>query len=161
MQCTRFLGLQKDSRACKSSSSMGSKRRAVTKLYRTTWMNDDESECWLETWLVDGFPQAHILSVSYDSSRIVSDTEGIMGMYILGENLAQCIVQIAGSGGHNCPVVLVGHCIGDLVLKAVCLKIHAFGYLQPGQGRNRYVNFLDKLKGSILLLDTALRIAPI
>ncbi|KAG6540889.1 hypothetical protein Mapa_017765 [Marchantia paleacea] len=119
--------------------------------YLKTWMKADESESWLNTWLAEAFPQANIISVSYDSSRNVSQSGGRLGMYAVGESLARSIVELEGSG-ENCPVVLVGYCVGGLVLKEVCLKIGDLGKVE--QGLNRYVNFLKMMRG-VFFFSTA------
>ncbi|KAL2645325.1 hypothetical protein R1flu_012912 [Riccia fluitans] len=67
-------------------------------------MTRDGSECWLNTWLVERFPQARILSVSYDSGSRESNSQGRVDMYLITENLVQSLVDLAGVG-QICPVV--------------------------------------------------------
>ncbi|KAL3691526.1 hypothetical protein R1sor_005177 [Riccia sorocarpa] len=88
-----------------------------------TWTTKDGT-CWLKTWLVERFPQARILAVSYDSGTQVSESEARMDMYLICENLVQSLIDLAGVG-QSCPMVLVGHCIGGLVLKALR---HKYGW---------------------------------
>lgn len=90
--------------------------------HATTWMTRDNSECWLQTLLVEAFPRARIFTVSYDSSAAKTSKVGRMGMYLTGENLlSDLTADEVGLGQAGCPVVLVGHCLGGLVLKEICL----------------------------------------
>ncbi|CAM6123934.1 unnamed protein product [Calypogeia fissa] len=66
------------------------------------------------------FPNARILSVSYDSSiRKPSQSEG-EDIYRIGENLVQDIIERADVrvGAGKRPVVLVGHSLGGMVIKS-------------------------------------------
>ncbi|CAM6129583.1 unnamed protein product [Calypogeia fissa] len=90
--------------------------------YVTTWMSQDNSELWL-LWLQRKFPRARILTVSYDSSIKRTDEAGRLDMYRAGETLVSDLTNDPVSVGKvGCPVVLVGHCLGCLVLKELCLS---------------------------------------
>ncbi|KAL2645192.1 hypothetical protein R1flu_012779 [Riccia fluitans] len=110
-----------------------------------TWMTRDASQCWLNTLLVELFPQARILSVSYDSGTLVSDSQGRLDMYLIRENLVQSLIDLEGVG-QNCPVILVGHCVGGLVLQEVCLRASECTALSTCPERP-YKQFLDNLRG--------------
>ncbi|KAL2623392.1 hypothetical protein R1flu_003597 [Riccia fluitans] len=114
--------------------------------YIRTWMTRDGSECWLNTWLKECFPQARILSVSYDSGSRESDSQGRVDMYLITEKLVQSLVDLAGVG-QICPVVLVGHCVGGLVLKAICLRASQCTALSTC-GQKPYKQFLQNLRGA-------------
>ncbi|KAG6540887.1 hypothetical protein Mapa_017762 [Marchantia paleacea] len=147
MECTNSINLQKGFTSVRVIFFHGFQKEDCDDAYVRTWMKADESECWLDTWLAEDFPSAHILSVSYDSGRKVSDCRGRMGMYVLAENLARNIVGIGGLG-DDCSIVLVGFCVGGLVLKEVCLKIFELEKRETILGQNRYANFLKRLKGA-------------
>ncbi|KAL2632382.1 hypothetical protein R1flu_017068 [Riccia fluitans] len=106
-----------------------------------TWMRPDASECWLNSWLPEEFPQGRVLCVSYDSSPRVTSTEGRMDMHLVGENLAQSIIRTEKIG-QNCPIVLVGHSVGGLVLKQVCLHAEKLAAGYTGLAINPYKTFL-------------------
>ncbi|KAL2645323.1 hypothetical protein R1flu_012910 [Riccia fluitans] len=114
--------------------------------YIRTWMTRDGSECWLNTWLVERFPQARILSVSYDSGSRESNSQGRVDMYLITENLVQSLVDLA-SVGQIFPVVLVGHCVGGLVLKAICLRASQCTALSKC-GQKPSKQFLQNLRGA-------------
>ncbi|KAL3676132.1 hypothetical protein R1sor_026080 [Riccia sorocarpa] len=117
--------------------------------YYQTWMKADGSENWLDTALTEAFPRARILSVSYDSSLITSSCTGRLDMHLLGESLVQSLVDLAGVG-RTCPVVLVGHCLGGMVLK----KIVHFAEWSANEERScrsfprPYETFLKHVKGA-------------
>ncbi|KAL2645177.1 hypothetical protein R1flu_012764 [Riccia fluitans] len=111
-----------------------------------TWMTRDGSRCWLNTWLVEHFPQARILSVSYDSGSQVSDSQGRLDMYLIRENLVHSLISLADVG-QNCPLVLVGHCVGGLVLKEICLRASQSTALSTSRERP-YKEFLENLRGA-------------
>ncbi|CAM6103702.1 unnamed protein product [Calypogeia fissa] len=91
--------------------------------YVTTWMSCDNSHLWIQTWLVELFPRARILTVSYDSSAEKTQESGVMDMYCTTENLVSSLIaDEVRVGQRGCPVVFVGHCLGGLVLKEVCLS---------------------------------------
>ncbi|CAM6126241.1 unnamed protein product [Calypogeia fissa] len=91
--------------------------------YVTTWMSRDNSHLWIQTWLVELFPRARILTVSYDSSAEKTQESGVMDMYCTAENLVSSLIaDEVRVGQRGCPVVFVGHCFGGLVLKELCLS---------------------------------------
>ncbi|CAM6110319.1 unnamed protein product [Calypogeia fissa] len=80
-----------------------------------TWMSRDDSQFWLQTWLAESFPNARILTVSYESS-------GPLDMILTAENLLSSLTtEDVHIGQAGCPVVFVGHCLGGLILKELCL----------------------------------------
>ncbi|CAM6101975.1 unnamed protein product [Calypogeia fissa] len=115
----------------------------------TTWMTRDNSQCWLQTWLVESFPKARIFTVSYDSSAMKTPESGRMDMYQTGENLVSDLTgDGVGLGQEGCPVVLVGHCLGGLVMKEVCLFADTTSQRNKGRPRaQRASAFLANLKG--------------
>ncbi|KAL3684076.1 hypothetical protein R1sor_002098 [Riccia sorocarpa] len=114
--------------------------------YLRTWMTADGSECWLMTWLPQALPPCRILSVSYDSCVHISSSRGRMDLYLLGENLAYALIMLANVG-QSCPVLLVGHCVGGLVLKQVCIQAQRLGIQFRGPGVNPHSTFLNHMKG--------------
>ncbi|CAM6112272.1 unnamed protein product [Calypogeia fissa] len=99
--------------------------------YATTWMSYDNSEFWL-LWLERTFPRARILTISYDSSIKKTREHGRMDMYCAAENLVSDLTSASVRVGKvGCPIVLVGHCVGGLVLKELCLSA---GWMLARQG---------------------------
>ncbi|KAL3676057.1 hypothetical protein R1sor_026005 [Riccia sorocarpa] len=131
--------------------------KSDTDLYYETWMKADRSANWLDTWLAESFPRARILSVTYDSSLITSSCTGRVDMYLLGESLAQSLVDLA-EVGRTCPVVLVGHCLGGMVLKSIALHSQSLANEERTGGSlsRPYDTFLRNLKGAFFLSTPSL-----
>ncbi|CAM6127081.1 unnamed protein product [Calypogeia fissa] len=87
----------------------------------STWLASDGSNViWPKEWLPEKFNDpARVLSVSYNSSA--RQITGQHDMYLLGENLVADIISDPRNIGQNCPVFLVGHCLGGIVLKQFIL----------------------------------------
>ncbi|KAL2613273.1 hypothetical protein R1flu_024965 [Riccia fluitans] len=115
-----------------------------------TRMPVDEPASWLSKLLAEEFPQSRILSVSYDSSTEITNTDGRMDMYIVGENLVISIIDLA-EVGQTCPVVLVGYSVGGLVLKEVCCQAEAVGSRPNHSTVNRCKTFLRSMKGAFCI----------
>jgi hypothetical protein len=112
--------------------------------YVETWQSG--AVCWPQMWLPEDFPGARILSISYDSSARRSKVEGHVDLPKLGEILLEDVVVSAGVG-TKWPVILVGHSLGGIVIKQLCLeadrnqKSHHFH-------RNKAIkNFLKNMRG--------------
>ncbi|KAG6551520.1 hypothetical protein Mapa_006943 [Marchantia paleacea] len=87
----------------------------------TTWKNKD-GELWPQTWLPKHIPGSHVLSISYDSSVEKTDKEGRMDLYVMAERLLENLLLSDVDVGQSRPVVLVGRCVGGLVIKELCLR---------------------------------------
>ncbi|KAL3676049.1 hypothetical protein R1sor_025997 [Riccia sorocarpa] len=126
--------------------------KSDTDCYYRTWMKADGSANWLDTWLAESFPRARILSVAYDSSLITSSCTGRVDMHLLGESLVQSLVSLT-EVGRTCPVVLVGHCLGGMVLKSIALHAESSANEErTGRSLSRpYDTFLRNLKGAFFL----------
>ncbi|KAL3692083.1 hypothetical protein R1sor_005734 [Riccia sorocarpa] len=85
--------------------------------YRSTWMSKDGKDCWLQTWLPKAFPTTRILAVSL----LAADDEEL-DLELNCENLIAAITSYHQSAGR-CPLILVGHCKGGLMIKKLCNKI--------------------------------------
>jgi hypothetical protein len=48
---------------------------------------------------------------------------GVLDMYILEENLTSDLTQ-ENIGNIDCPIILVGHSVGGLVIKQLCIEAH-------------------------------------
>ncbi len=88
--------------------------------YWKTWLARDgtQDNCWPETWLVEKFPHARILSLSYDANVVQTSTSGRMHPYCLGESLVQ-EMTLVGVGQQGCSVFFVCHGLGGLVAKQI------------------------------------------
>ncbi|KAG0631201.1 hypothetical protein M758_1G234900 [Ceratodon purpureus] len=114
--------------------------------YWKTWSTVPKDEtgkeiCWPQTWLSEEFPNARILSVSYDSSAVRTESTGREDVYAVGESLVQEMVDF-GKIGQHCPVLFVCHSLGGLVVKQVVLQ----AYNQHGS-EEKYKNFLENIRG--------------
>ncbi|CAM6086030.1 unnamed protein product [Calypogeia fissa] len=115
-----------------------------------TWVStENEQLVWPQKWLTIKFPLAQMLSVSYNSSA--KSDAGQTDMYALGENLVNDIIWNLGCG-QNCPVFLVGHSLGGIVIKQFILSAIKMKYLlDPDQDKmdiQRISTFLDNFKGA-------------
>lgn len=85
------------------------------KLYMETWRsNSKPAVYWPKDWLSDEFPESRISSACYQGAIWKTRTAGYMDMYLIAENLRQDIVNIYKT---DCPIFLVGHGLGGLVIK--------------------------------------------
>ncbi|CAM6088866.1 unnamed protein product [Calypogeia fissa] len=84
----------------------------------STWKSEDDSCIWPQEWLPEIFPRAHIYTVRY------GEVARIFDMFRLGENLISDLTE--GDIGQitSCPVILVGHSVGGLVIKETCCQAH-------------------------------------
>ncbi|CAM6118485.1 unnamed protein product [Calypogeia fissa] len=115
--------------------------------YLTTWLSKDGQESWLP-WIFKYVPEARILLVSYDGYTKKEDEKGCTDMYITSENLVQDLIDDnAQIGQDGCPVVLVGHSLGGLVIKEVLLKASSMLMLDPAESvEENLVFFLENVK---------------
>ncbi|KAG0578369.1 hypothetical protein KC19_4G017700 [Ceratodon purpureus] len=124
----------------------------IEKAYWTTWLTRGRPEvnCWPMTWLPRRFPNARILSLSYDASLLRTATTGRMDSYLLGESLVQQMTldPEVGIGQKDCPVVFVCHGLGGLIAKQIVISGHR------GFSKDRKVcNLLSNLK-ALFFYDT-------
>ncbi|CAM6087234.1 unnamed protein product [Calypogeia fissa] len=111
----------------------------------TTWLTPDGSELWPK-WILDYYPEARILLISYDAFTRRTREQGNMDMFLTCENLVQDLTMgDAQVGQAGCPVALVGHCIGGLVMKELCIALDStVGKLQfykpDNLAQNLYLN---------------------
>lgn len=70
-------------------------------------------------------------------------------MYQTGENLVSDLTgNEVGLGQAGCPIVLVGHCLGGLILKEICLFAENACRWKTGKPRAQRADaFLSNLKG--------------
>lgn len=109
----------------------------------TTWLTGDESSYWPQTWLVDEFPGAHILSVSYHVGMKNKKEERNIDVHIITENIMSDLRQANIGQGEACPIILVGHSFGGLVIKDLCWFAHS----RSSTGKVEETNFIKNLKG--------------
>ncbi|KAL2610373.1 hypothetical protein R1flu_028946 [Riccia fluitans] len=121
----------------------GLQKEYNSEAHLTTWASGDISgEIWPKTWLSAKYPQARILSVSYDASIRVTAVEGTMDLFLIGEKLLQEILMSREKQGPRCPVILVGHGFGGLVIKRLCLHAQ-----ENKDSRVDVKLFLESLRG--------------
>jgi hypothetical protein len=114
----------------------------VPNVHVATWVNRDDL-LWPHAWLVEDFPGVQIFFVKYDA---VLKNENFH-MNNVGENLISDLLQAKIGQVPGCPVVLVGHCIGGLVIKALCLKAHEELSLTETHTLKKLQTFMDNIRG--------------
>ncbi|KAL3678971.1 hypothetical protein R1sor_021927 [Riccia sorocarpa] len=97
------------------------------KPYLTMWSkrNEEPDRCWINTWLTSATEDlrlGRVFTVSYDCGVEKRAHNGNMDSFQVAENLAQSLIKWAGVGQQSCPVILVGHCLGGLVIKELCCE---------------------------------------
>lgn len=107
-----------------------------------TWLAiNPQDGVWPREWLSKCIPNARILSVTYNSCATMSD--GQPDMYSLGENFVNDIINL----GQDCPVFLVGHSLGGLVLKQFILSAIRIRNGNNTRLEERITKFLKNWKG--------------
>lgn len=111
----------------------------------STWKSGDGCCVWPKTWLVDKYRDAHVLTVSYSASL----RQGGIGMHAIAENLISDLLRENIGQTSNCPVMLVGHCFGGLVIKQLCVEaLITYNLLRRDEReRARLKTFLKSIKG--------------
>jgi hypothetical protein len=114
----------------------------VPDVHLATWVNGD-GLIWPQDWLVEDFPGAHIFFVKYDAVlKNVNFHLNNIGENLISDLLLAKIGQVPG-----CPVVLVGHCIGGLVIKALCGNAHFQLSVAETTSAKSYESFLANIGG--------------
>lgn len=117
--------------------------------WRTTWESDVEGGkvCWPGELLSQDFPRARVLSVSYDSSAIKSADTGRSDLVDLGMSLTENLCGNLVNLGTR-PVVLVGHSLGGLVMKQICVELDKRSHHDIGRAQQRKASgVLKNIKG--------------
>lgn len=122
----------------------GLRRSNYKEAFWKTWRSRDKTVIWPQAWLGPSLPGARILSVSYDSAQ---EQRNPRDPFKVTENLSSDLD--AANVGQHCPVILVGHSLGGIIIKKVLLQ-----YLER-KGRTssadkslaRLENFLRNCKG--------------
>ncbi|CAM6103742.1 unnamed protein product [Calypogeia fissa] len=99
----------------------------------TTWKSANGS---VLGWISDRFPESRILTISYDVHMGGINKHGDMIKSLVGSD--------AKIGQNGCPVMLVGHSLGGLVMKELCLQASSMLNVSLDAGLE---NFLKKLNG--------------
>ncbi|CAM6084058.1 unnamed protein product [Calypogeia fissa] len=110
----------------------------------STWQSRDGSCIWPQTWLVEEFPSANVLSVnSYFYARKVFEFD----LYGIAETLLSDLVDAKVGQASDCPVVLVAHSIGGLFVKQLCYLAYEKLNISDGFHRAELENFLGNMRG--------------
>ncbi|CAM6087624.1 unnamed protein product [Calypogeia fissa] len=125
----------------------GFQHGSYDKAHLSTWLSKDESCIWPQDWLKEQFGDAQILSVSYNAmlSRRIQNVD----LFIVVENLVSDLLQANVGQEPRCPVVLVGHSFGGLVIKQLCVRArNLVAEFKKESGTTlRLNNLLNNLKG--------------
>jgi hypothetical protein len=65
----------------------------------------------------------------------------------VGENLISDLLQSQVGQLPGCPVVLVGHCVGGLVIKELCLKANDELHFAGTSRAKKLENFINNIRG--------------
>ncbi|CAM6084041.1 unnamed protein product [Calypogeia fissa] len=107
----------------------------------STWLSAAGNCAWPATWLADDFPDAHILSISYHALLFFhKDIE----LYRMEEDLLSDIIDASIGPKSDCPIILVGHSFGGMVIKR--LLTHG-NRSHNSLDNNLFRNFLTRVKG--------------
>lgn len=111
-----------------------------------TWVaKDNEKVVWPKDWLSVMFPNARILSISYDCG---DDEEPHSNVFALAEQLVNEIILEPNVLDLRCPVFLVGHSLGGLIIKHLIVSAVK---LQKELGNSNEADsinaFMENLKG--------------
>jgi pimeloyl-ACP methyl ester carboxylesterase len=116
--------------------------------WRHTWLSKptDGSQpvCWPATWLKEDFPNARMLSLSYDTGAIRTHSTGRQTLDGIADTLLNAILSPRVGLGQR-PIVLVGHSLGGLVLKRLCTRANEASY----RGELKCKALLDSIKGMV------------
>ncbi|CAM6084057.1 unnamed protein product [Calypogeia fissa] len=118
----------------------GLQDKGSSDVHLSTWQSRDGSCIWPQTWLVDEFPSAHVLSVSY--FRYLG--EDARDSYSITDILLANLMDAKVGQASDCPVVLVGHSIGGQFIKELCSQA---GSLASGSGGAQLKNFRTNMRG--------------
>lgn len=102
---------------------------------------------WPQTWLVKEFCDARILTVSYNAR--VLKTQERFDVYNMGENLISDLLDAKVGQNPRCPVILVGHSFGGLVIKQLCVDASSeTGSSESKSSRSsKLKSFLENVNG--------------
>ncbi|CAM6099636.1 unnamed protein product [Calypogeia fissa] len=112
----------------------------------STWKCADDSCIWPQTWLVEEIPEAQVFSVSC-SGVLRNSSNASIDMYDFAENLISDLLMANIGQVPNCPLVLVGHSIGGLVIKELCCQAHSQLSMNKDFQRTKLEKFLTNLRG--------------
>ncbi|CAM6127498.1 unnamed protein product [Calypogeia fissa] len=118
-----------------------------TNAHFSTWESGDNVGIWPQKWLAEKFPGVHVMYVSYDGRVGESFHGSVFDMIIIVENLISDLMQANIGQVRSCPVILVGHSVGGLVIKQICYKVHEKLNLSKGSERAKLQTFLQNVKG--------------
>ncbi|KAL3700915.1 hypothetical protein R1sor_018937 [Riccia sorocarpa] len=108
----------------------------------STWRSgDDSDELWPKSWLPSEYPKARILVASYDAFIQTTATTGRQDLFSVSETLFHDLCIIREEQGRNCPLILVGHSFGGLVIKKLCVIADARKDVDPFIQRVRGIFF--------------------
>ncbi|KAL3687383.1 hypothetical protein R1sor_013692 [Riccia sorocarpa] len=121
--------------------------------YIMTWTtmleSGDAGVCWPAVWLPSRFSGAGIYLVSYDSSRRTDAQNGRSDLFGAAESVLWNLLDAGIGQFSQCPVILVGHDLGGLLIKKICCDADRSG-TRSGR-RARKALFLKQLKGIYFL----------
>ncbi|CAM6085893.1 unnamed protein product [Calypogeia fissa] len=127
----------------------GFQRGNYEKAHLSAWKCGDGHSIWPTTWLVERFCGARILTLAYNAVVMKRQERQSFDMYNMVENLADDLLEAGIGQNPCCPVVLVGHSFGGLVIKQLCVYASSqIGFLEKTSQRGYKLNsLLENIKG--------------
>ncbi|KAL3687379.1 hypothetical protein R1sor_013688 [Riccia sorocarpa] len=117
--------------------------------YISTWTTKFDSGgagvCWPAVWLPSLFSGAGIYLVSYDSSSRTDAQNGRSDLFLAAESVLWNLLDAGIGQISQCPVILVAHDLGGLLIKKICCEAQSF------RRRGKKASFLKQLKGIYFL----------
>ncbi|CAM6118869.1 unnamed protein product [Calypogeia fissa] len=125
----------------------GLQDRGSSDVHLSTWQSRDGSCIWPQTWLVEEFPSARVLSVSYFDYLEARLDNFARDSFSLTENVLTDLMDANVGQASDCPVVLVGHSIGGQFIKELCSQASRFASDSERLLRAPSENFLRNMRG--------------
>ncbi|CAM6092395.1 unnamed protein product [Calypogeia fissa] len=117
-----------------------------TEAHCSTWQSGDGSCLWPQTWLADEFPGCQVFCVSYTVGlQTMSYVD--FDMFLMSEIVMSDLITAKIGQVPLCPVVLVGHSVGGLLIKELCCHADEMPKYSPDFGKAELENFFNNLKG--------------
>jgi pimeloyl-ACP methyl ester carboxylesterase len=101
-------------------------------------------------WILEdeNLEDARLVLISYDAHMRKTSEAGRMDMYNTSENLISDLMAGAQVGQDRCPVILIGHSLGGLLMKELCVQAQVrLGLRSLDRISHLIQNFLANVQG--------------
>ncbi|CAM6092394.1 unnamed protein product [Calypogeia fissa] len=124
-----------------------------TEAHWATWQSGDRSCVWPQTWLAEEeIPDCQVFCVSYTGGlKTMSGVRTLsyvdFDLFLMSEIVMSDLIRADIGQVPHCPVVLVGHSIGGLIVKELCCHADEMPSISPDFGKAELEKFFSNLKG--------------